>query len=115
MDWPTYKRLCDQPDYWSRWMLEQCIDLLQQVEEAQLADRIRRALTDPPLPTPADHRGAAATHMYRLEMPAVERHALLGAIQRAAELNLSTKQTQQRGLGGFVEACREFALHEGGA
>ena len=93
-------------------MLEQCIDLLQQVDEAQLAKRLQRALADPPLHTPTDHRGGAASHMFRLEMPVVERHALLGAIQRAAELGLATAQTRQRGLGGFVAACREFAQHE---
>ena len=96
-------------------MLEQCIDLLQQVGEAQLAARLQRALAGPPLNTPADHRGGTATRMYRLELPTVERHALLGAILRADELNLATSQTRQRGLGGFVAACREFAQHEASA
>ena len=93
-------------------MLEQCVDLLTQLGEGSLADQLRQTLASPPLETPADHRGNASTHMFRLYMPKADRERLLGAVQRASAQGLTTKQTQTRGLGGFVEACSEFAAQE---
>ena len=109
MDWITYKQLCDRPDYWSRWMLEQCIDLLQQLEERSLAAALDGVLAGASMDTPADHRGGTATEMYRVALPVSQRQALLQAISGAQARNLRTQQTKNRGLAGFVEVCRDFA------
>ena len=111
MDWDRYKALCDKPDYWSRWMLEQCRELFQQQAEEVLVEILEQALQSPPLATPDDHHGHPATEMYCLNMPPAQRAAALGAVQRALTDGLTTSATAQRGLGGFVEAWQEYAEH----
>ena len=112
MDWTRYKALCDQPDYWSRWMLEQCIELFQQLGEASLSHVLQQALQHPPLDTPADHRGHAATQMFHLTLPVAQRDAALSAVQTAISQGLTTSGTAARGLGGFMEAWREYLDYE---
>lgn len=112
MDWLTYKRLCDQPDLWSRWMLEQCIDLLGQLEQVGLAGGLQNALSGQALATPVDHQGGHAVQMYVLRLSLEERRAICRAIEQAVSVGLSTAQTQSRGLGGFVEAWREYVAFE---
>jgi len=109
VNWSHYKALCDQPDYWSRWMLEQCVDLLGQLCECALQDVLLRALDAQPLEMPVDHTGPASTQMFRLTCPATLRDEFLRAISQASERGLATTDTRERGLGGFVEAWREYA------
>ena len=113
MDWTTYKLLCDRPDHWSRWMLEQCCQLLGQLEERALRLALEQALNGEPLATPPDHVGQAATQMFRLELETDERQALLAAMRKASERKLTTPHTQTRGLRGFVQAWQEYAGFEG--
>ena len=109
MDWTCYKALCDRPDYWSHWMLEQCIELFAQLGEHSLSARLQQALSSEPLRSPPGHRGPPATRMYRLELSPNQRRCAVHAIERAARQGLCTPATAQRGLGGFVEAWREYA------
>ena len=113
MNWTTYKLLCDRPDYWSRWMLEQCCQLLVQLDESSLRLALEQALNSEPLLTPPDHTGVAATQMFHLQLSPALRQDLLAAIQQASELKLTTPHTQARGLGGFVQAWQEYAGFEG--
>ena len=113
MDWSTYKQLCNQPDYWSRWMLEQCIDLLDQLDEQSLSKALGVTLAGQALAMPADHYGATATCMYQLSLDAGQRQALLTALQEADRRGLRSAQTRQRGLGGFVAACQEYVGYGG--
>lgn len=109
MDWSTYKTLCDQPDIWSRWMLEQCIELFAKMGEASLSDQLARALHGPPLACPVDFRGGPELRMFRLELSYGERQSGLRLIQDAHILGVRSAGTQTRGLGGFVEAWTEYA------
>jgi hypothetical protein len=112
MDWPTYKRLCDQPDHWSRWMLEQCTDLLGQLQEDGLVGALQRALSGQALATPVDHQGGQAVQIYVLRLPLDQRREICRAIEQAVSAGLSTAQTKSRGLGGFVEAWQEYVAYE---
>ena len=56
MEWPAYRVLCDQPDYWSGWMLDQCVELFEQLGDDTLAARLRSARAGEPLPVPDDLR-----------------------------------------------------------
>lgn len=106
MDWPTYKRLCDSPHCWSRWMLERSAALLEAHAEPGLAASVRAALDAAPLPKPADHRGPAATDMFvlRLDTAAAQRiRAIVAGAAAAGE-----RTAEGRGLGGFVEAWDEY-------
>ena len=115
MDWVRYKQLCDQPDYWSRWMLEQCIELFTVLREEQLVAQLHLALAGDPLPVPPDHKGPAGTQMYNLCLSPEQRTAGVEAIETAAVRGIVTRQTQARGLGGFVEAWREYSVYTEGA
>ncbi|XOV84374.1 MAG: hypothetical protein ACFHXK_04505 [bacterium] len=113
MDWPTYKTLSDHPLYWTRWMLEQCIDLLGQMQEDDLAACLQRSLYTKPLPVPQDHRGPDATRMYAVQLSHAQSQQVLKALRRAEEIGLSTAATARRGLGGFVAAWSEYVqAHE---
>ena len=52
MEWSTYKRLCDRPDYFSRWMLDQCNELLYLLERGELAGALARGTASEPLTMP---------------------------------------------------------------
>ncbi len=111
MDWQTYKRLCDQPDYWSAWMIDQCCQLLQasDVSEATVVDQtLRSDLSRPFLPQPPNHSGDVRTKMYQVTITQEQGHLLLEVIEHAARQRLFTQGTQSRGLGGFAEACEEL-------
>ncbi|MEM9622865.1 MAG: hypothetical protein AAF993_14530 [Pseudomonadota bacterium] len=108
MDWSTYKMLCDRPDYWSRWMLDQVEALLAQLQQQELLAALRQHRAVSPLPQPADHKGPAQTHMYQLSLPLAQRRLVLAAVEQAHAQGLTTAATRGRGLGGFVEAWREY-------
>jgi len=107
MDWNDYKRLCDSPPVFSRWMLEQSMELL--VGEPQLTAALGRALVAPPLAKPVDHRGGAGTDMFVLSLSVYEASEIASAIDAAIDGGRTTAATRTRGLGGFREAWREYA------
>ena len=111
MQWSTYKTLCDRPDYWSRWMLDQCVDLLQRQNLPGLGQVLADAVADEPLDVPVDHKGPPATRMHRVDLPVAMRHEILAALEHASARGMNTAQTAGRGLGGFVEAWREYAAY----
>ena len=107
MDWERYKQICDRPDVFSRWMLEQTRELL----DASHAELLDSALAAPALDKPPDHRGGAATDMYEL---ALEREAVIvisARVAAAVDRGLYTSATRARGLGGFREAWMEYAAY----
>ena len=101
--------MCDQPEYWSGWMLEQCIDLLGQLHSDQLQAVLSQALQQPALPRPADHQDHRSTHMFRLSLSSQQRCDVLADLRRAKAMGLSTAASQKRGLGGFLEAWQAYA------
>ena len=111
MNWGEYKARCDQPDYWSAWMTNQCIQLLEGSDLAGAHDVLsvlRRDLRQPALSRPGDHKGTEDTWMYQVSLSMVQCDILLKTI-RQAELNgHRTPATQTRGLGGFAEHCQEL-------
>lgn len=114
MQWDEYKRLCDTPAVWSRWMLSQSIELLQHYAAADatlaaIAQQLQTVLLGPALAKPADHRGGAATDMYPLAISAREAAALVTVIRRAVADGVRSSGTMERGLGGFEAAWSEYA------
>ncbi len=110
MDWATYKALCNQPDVWSRWMLEQSEELLTLLAENELCLLLHNARSAQPLPMPEDHRlqGHQPVQMFQLRLPQAVRRQILAVMQRAKVRGLFTEATRERGLGGFCEAWQEF-------
>ena len=109
MDWARYKALCDQPDYWSRWMLEQCVELFQQLDEPDLSLALQQVLHTQPLAMPDDHHGHPTTEMFQLRLSPSQYKAAVAAVSAAVAKGLTTSGTSSRGLGGFLEAWREYA------
>jgi hypothetical protein len=105
VDWERYKQLCDQPNVFSRWMLHQTIELLG---ERPVADTLAGVLDAPALEKPDDHRGGPATDMFIVELEAGARRDVVDVVVRAREAGAATQATSDRGLGGFVEAWREY-------
>ena len=68
MDWPEYQQLCDRPDVWTRWMLEQTRALLREAGDLAAAALLDAALAQAPLSKPVGHRGPAATDVFRLAL-----------------------------------------------
>ena len=91
-------------------MLEQCIDLLNQQGDLALVQQLQWALKQAPLEVPADYKGPL--RMYRLALSAADAQQLYQRITHAHTHGMTTAQTATRGLGGFVEVCREYALHQ---
>ncbi len=83
MDWDTYKRLCDLPDYWSRWMLLRSAVLLEERGAHALGARVCEPLLGAGLPKPPGHRGPAATDMFCLHLTAQEARAVCQHIAAA--------------------------------
>ncbi len=107
MDWDTYKRLCDSPGVFSRWMLEQTLELL----DAELGHRLTGSLHGVALVKPHDHSGGPATDMFPLELAPEEATAIADRVAAATAAGETTSGTRRRGLGGFEEAWQEYARH----
>ncbi len=105
MDWECYKRLCDEPNYWSRWMLEQTLELL---DEAEVSAVIRWAMDQEPLAKPADHSGGRGTDMFELTLTLAEANKVSELVNEAIAGGRTTTGTENRGLGGFREAWDEY-------
>jgi limonene-1,2-epoxide hydrolase len=109
MDWNEYKALCDSPPVFSRWMLEQSVELL--VDEPRLASALANLLETSPIEKPRDHRGGAATDMFVVSLSARESREIFAAIGTAIDDGRTTTATRARGLGGFRETWREYAAY----
>ena len=71
MDWGEYKALCDRPDYWSAWMINQCTQLLEGSDHAGARDvsAVLRAVAVPrssPPRRPVRASGAGARRTPRV-------------------------------------------------
>ena len=89
-------------------MLEQCIDLLRQMQEEQLAGCLQTALQSSPVPLPDDHLGPEAARMFAVQLSVADGMRVLEAIERAEQEGMATSATAGRGLGGFVAAWTEY-------
>jgi limonene-1,2-epoxide hydrolase len=109
MEWDEYKRLCDSPQTFSRWMLEQCLELLS--SEMRLRTALGETLRAAPLDKPRDHRGSEQTDMFEVMLAPDDARAIHGIISAAVREGRTTSGTRPRGLGGFEAAWREYGLY----
>ncbi len=118
MDWVRYQALADSPGWWTRWLLQQTLDLLGQQSPAQLdlstdsyvrlQHRIRLALQRPPLPKPAGFKAGAITDLLILHLSPQHAESVVRLIHHAQALGLTTPATRARGLGGMLETWSEY-------
>jgi len=106
MDWDRYKQRCDTPSVFSRWMLEQTLELLRRQGIASAA--LERSLQNAVIAKPADHKGSTATDMFELQMCSEEVAVIVSAVLSARAHGSATSATRSRGLGGFVETWQEY-------
>ena len=105
MDWPSYKRICDRPDVFSRWMLMQTRELLT---DESLVARLDRIMSQVPIEKPLDHRGGVETDMLVVSLELETLDQIRAAVARAVSSGQRTEATRSRGLGGFIEAWDEY-------
>ncbi|MEJ2087123.1 MAG: hypothetical protein P8Y69_01270 [Gammaproteobacteria bacterium] len=104
MDWDRYKQICDTPNVFSRWMLEQTRELTGQA----LAAELDRAMMGLPVTKPSDHRGGSASDMFELTLTSEQVEAILRHVRSAVSVDRRTSGTAARGLGGFEAAWSEY-------
>ena len=104
MDWNRYKQICDTPNVFSRWMLEQTSELTS----TAIAHRLKTFLAQAPITKPDDHRGGFATDMIELSLSAAEIELIIVDLRRAESAGRRSSATAGRGLGGFQEAWNEY-------
>ena len=102
MDWDEYKALCDRPNVFSRWMLEQTGGLVNAVA----AEALRAFTARAPLVKPADHKGGAVSDMFEIDLEAARVREIVEHLERARAAGRTTPQG--RPLGGFVAAWVEY-------
>ncbi|XOV87136.1 MAG: hypothetical protein ACFHX7_19570 [Pseudomonadota bacterium] len=81
MDWQTYKVLCEQPRYFSRWALVTTAGL---VGEKSLQTALYRMVEARALEKPADHRGNAMTDFFPVSLDHQQTQALLRLLEHHA-------------------------------
>jgi hypothetical protein len=108
VNWQQYKARCDSPEVYSRWMLQQTLELLS---DERVADRLLAALSGVPLQKPDDHRGGATADMFVLSLTLAEARTVLAEVAAAVARGATTTATRNRGLGGFVEAWGEYVRY----
>ena len=86
-------------------MLEQTWELAGEA----LCRELKAAMTTQPVTKPASHRGGRETDMFVLRLSAACRREAVRAVELAHASGRMTSATAARGLGGFVEAWREYA------
>ncbi len=109
MDWSEYKTLCDSPWVFSRWMLEQSIELLS--VEPRLALALSGVLNTEPVAKPRDHRGGTPTDMFEVELGLDDARRVHRIVIDAVHAGHTTGATKPRGLGGFAEAWLEYVTY----
>ncbi|MCZ6655781.1 MAG: hypothetical protein O7C67_00655 [Gammaproteobacteria bacterium] len=107
MDWNCYKQRCDKPEMWSRWMLNETIELVG--DQSHLAQTLEAVLREEPLAKPPGHRGGPETDMFELALDIADVDTIVAAVRQAVEHKATT--SGGRGLGGFAEAWQEFQRH----
>jgi hypothetical protein len=105
VDWERYKQICDAPNVFSRWMLEQTRELTS----AALSAELERVLATRPVTKPADHRGGSASDMFELQLSGEQAAVVVGHVRSAVRSGSRTSGTLTRGLGGFEAAWNEYA------
>jgi limonene-1,2-epoxide hydrolase len=109
MDWNAYKALCDAPMTFSRWMLAQSVELLD--DHPRVVAAIEQAMCGVPIEKPADHRGGAPTDMFELVLAVEDARTIQRLVRAAAAAGRTTSGTASRGMGGFAEAWLEYVCH----
>lgn len=87
------------------------MELLRRQDLGALGQVLADAVDDQPLDVPADYKGPPGTRMHRVDLPPPMREEILAAVEHASVRGIMTPQTATRGLGGFVEAWREYAAY----
>jgi len=103
VDWTAYKRKCDEPDVFSRWMLQRTAELLA---PEPVAAKLLAAVAGVRVAKPADHRGGPETDMFVLSLETEECELIVEVLE--AMRADGWRWADGRGLGGFVEAWQEY-------
>lgn len=109
MQWAEYKRLCDQPNFMSRNLLEVTAALALEAGKPKLSQGLLSACNGgeaAALERPTDHRGDERSHMFKVEFSVDQVREVLLAFDRAEDE--SGKTSCVRRLVGLRAAWLEY-------
>ena len=55
MEWAEFKTLCDRPDYQSKWLIKQTLELVRAMGVEEVIEELTTVLMTEPLPLPEGH------------------------------------------------------------
>ena len=113
MRWAEYKQLCNRPDYQSRWMIEQTLELADHIGLEMIREQLASVLGTQPLEAPSDHKGGSTSEMYKLDLCCETRRQICELVVLAKVKNIKSALTLERGLSGFEEAWTEYYNYSG--
>lgn len=104
MDWSSYKKVCDQPNVLSRWLLIQT----SAVCSNELRQRIEAILAAVPLEKPEDHKGGAALDMFETYFSLAGVRAISVHVEAACSSGTQTTGDVVRDYQGILRAWQEY-------
>ncbi|MCY3884429.1 MAG: hypothetical protein OXG24_05870 [Gammaproteobacteria bacterium] len=104
MDWSTYKKVCDQPNVLSRWLLQQTSAVCN--NETKL--RIDEILATMPLEKPEDHKGGAVLDMFETRFPLEIVKEITSHVEAACTSGTQTTGDVVRDYQGILRAWQEY-------
>ena len=110
MEWSAYRQLCDSPNVFSRWALEQSKTQLN----TDLRDAIDAVLLKQHLEKPHGHKGDKRTDMFQLQLPPRAVNEIIECLNHAHELKKQTSGSVIRDYTGLIKAWEEYAAKYSG-
>lgn len=104
MEWAKYRELCDSPNVFSRWALEQT-KLQVDPDLRRVFDQI---LISQYVEKPSDHKGDERTDMFVLELDRTAIREIIECLQSAESSNKKTRGSVVRGFDGLIKAWEEY-------
>ncbi len=104
MEWGEYKKLCDQPNVLSRWMLEQTAAVCDSTTSNQL-----QAIADTkPIARPTDHKGGPVVDMFLTNFSLSEVDGIIQRVAEAESTGAKTSGLLVRNYSGILKAWQEY-------
>lgn len=105
MDWPTYKRLSHETEYFTRVALIRTASYI----EPRVATTLKRFTESTPLEKPVDHKGGPETDVFKIQLSQEDIATILADLENArARLKLEQGSSQPN-LGPLIALWQEHA------
>lgn len=104
MDWGEYKKLCDQPNVLSRWMLEQTAAVC----DSAASNQLQAIAETKPIARPTDHKGGPVVDMFVTNFSLSEVDGIIQRVVEAESNGVKTSGLLVRDYSGILKAWQEY-------